>query len=282
MKRTPGIYPETAGAARPKQCQSWTALHALDPPMVPPSRAKRKSQNICYKNICYKKQLETQLRQISEALDTEQPTTPTSTQYQHQQKRKSSHSRTKTRNESMASLTKELLEIQRHYASKSEIVTSHTSTRNESKRVNTVDDSLQITEMMSNLLEIGGHKEKEMIPPSLNKDYLKMSKEYKMMEGYRIHPKKVESEYNRNCVACSRRGRKLNKVFFPCEHKCVCNTCFLRIKFTRCPLCGQDVRITLEHTGDEQEQYWSWVDDVSLLKCQVLVVSSGTSSFLTS
>ncbi|KAL7471456.1 hypothetical protein ACHAXS_011737, partial [Conticribra weissflogii] len=74
--------------------------------------------------------------------------------------------------------------------------------------------------------------------------------------------KKAESEYNYNCVACSRRGRKLNKVFFPCEHKCVCNTCFSRNKFTRCPLCGQDIRTTLEHTGNEQEEYWSWMEVV--------------------
>ncbi len=59
----------------------------FEPPMVPPSGAKRDSRN-----KFYTKHLEAQLRQISEALDTENPLTPALTQYL--MTRTSSHSRT--------------------------------------------------------------------------------------------------------------------------------------------------------------------------------------------
>ncbi len=89
----------------------------------------------------------------------------------------------------MTSLTKELLDIQRHslgHASKNDMSLSHTSTM--------VNDALQITDTMANLLDIGKRATQGLIPTSLDKDYLKMSQEYKIMEGYRIHPEKAESE----------------------------------------------------------------------------------------
>ena len=76
------------------------------------------------------------------------------------------------------------------------------------------------------------------------------------------------------------------KVFFPCGHLGVCDLCFFgggtssqgqRVRplpcklshshnslshWKKCPLCGDEVRLILDRTGDESEAYRSWVGEV--------------------
>lgn len=70
---------------------------------------------------------------------------------------------------------------------------------------------------------------------SYNKDYILLAREYKRMEKYRIHPREIETDHQLSCVTCSRRGG-LDRVFFPCQHRCVCSNCQDKMKPKQCPL----------------------------------------------
>lgn len=96
------------------------------------------------------------------------------------------------------------------------------------------------------------------------KDYIAAAREYKRMEGYRNSNPKLKSR----CLLCN-KSVNLSKVFFPCEHRCVCDGCFpSKVKnYSKqsfpCPLCKQDVRFVANHdNGNEVELYWKWVDEV--------------------
>lgn len=96
---------------------------------------------------------------------------------------------------------------------------------------------------------------------SYAKDYICLSKEHKRMEKYRVYPTK-RGAHHPVCVHCSRRG--VQKVFFPCEHG-VCSICSADQKAAKqCPLCSGIIRLILDHTGDEHEEYWKWVEAVKL------------------
>lgn len=100
--------------------------------------------------------------------------------------------------------------------------------------------------------------------PTMTKDYITEAKEYKRMECYRNSNPQLKSE----CVLC-KRSFQLKKVFFPCEHRCVCDDCFpTKVKnYSKrsfpCPLCKEDVRYVTNHdNGNEVEMYWKWINEV--------------------
>ena len=75
---------------------------------------------------------------------------------------------------------------------------------------------------------------------TLTKNYIALATEYKMWDRYRIH-----RNFTNPCVVCL-QFNALVKVFFPCEHRCICEPCFLKAKCWReCPLCKEGVRLTL-------------------------------------
>ena len=61
------------------------------------------------------------------------------------------------------------------------------------------------------------------------------------------------SNINRN------QKRYLIKVLFPCEHRPICNECWDRKKpWTECPVCHEEIKIAIDHTGNEVNEYWDW------------------------
>ena len=123
-------------------------------------------------------------------------------------------------------------------------------------------------------------------PHRYAKDYIAMAKEYKRMESYRCNNTEM---FQNLCIQCEAmvfksnvpnkesrsqpsirsslstidRANKLSKVFFPCEHLCVCNACFNnKGPWHTCPLCNQNVKVVFEHSGRETEEYWKWVNEI--------------------
>ena len=102
---------------------------------------------------------------------------------------------------------------------------------------------------------------------SYNKDYILLSKEHKKTERYRIriHRRKRDNTSYQppSCINC-RSVRRNFKVFFPCEHMCLCSKCINRKMPKQCPLCNSRISIVLNHTdtGDEHEEYWKWIEEV--------------------
>jgi len=102
---------------------------------------------------------------------------------------------------------------------------------------------------------------------SYNKDYILLSKEHKKTEAYRIriHRRKRDNTSYQppSCINC-RSVRRNFKVFFPCEHMCLCSKCIDRKMPKQCPLCNSRISIVLNHTdtGDEYEEYWKWIEEV--------------------
>lgn len=101
---------------------------------------------------------------------------------------------------------------------------------------------------------------------SHTKDYTTLAKEYKRMEKYRIHPRGAVKESDNehlSCVICSRQGG-LDKVFFPCQHRCVCASCILNTAkpLKQCPLCHAGISIVLSNTSNVYDEYWTWVEEV--------------------
>ena len=70
-------------------------------------------------------------------------------------------------------------------------------------------------------------------------------------------PRQKHGEYNRNLSSYCR------KIFFPCEHSCVCDSCFHNEKpWDKCPWCHKKVQIVLDKTGMEMDEYWDWINEV--------------------
>ena len=112
------------------------------------------------------------------------------------------------------------------------------------------------------------------------KDYIKLAKEYKRMEPYRCNNPIQQNP----CVVCqtvvfksnsssstkSGGGKSkrtiaghLSKVFFPCEHICVCDACYKDSgPWHTCPLCNHKIKVVFDHTGRETEEYWKWVNEI--------------------
>lgn len=101
------------------------------------------------------------------------------------------------------------------------------------------------------------------------KDYILLSREHKRAEKYRIHTKKKRTDHQPPCVVCSRH-RLIEKVCFPCEHLCMCNSCLDRLSNKKgnhkcCPLCNAAISVVLENSDKVQEEYWRWIEEVSTI-----------------
>lgn len=105
---------------------------------------------------------------------------------------------------------------------------------------------------------------------TLNKDYLNMCKEYKQFKIYR------DKSGIQPCVVCHAAPSTL--VLFPCSHKCLCEPCVVKNRFREsgaitsaendvgawcfCPICNDEIKKILPHTGHEEDQYWAWVNEI--------------------
>ena len=102
------------------------------------------------------------------------------------------------------------------------------------------------------------------------KDYIQVSLDYKSYEPYRVN-----NPVNQiRCLLCTNVAEKstdhsnshrrtVSKVFFPCEHLCVCDTCYdLQRMWTICPLCNSDVKLIVRLSGNEKEEYLKWVEEI--------------------
>jgi hypothetical protein len=98
-----------------------------------------------------------------------------------------------------------------------------------------------------------------------NKDYIALSKEYHLMERFRVNPcsSSPDLEYTPTCVMCKRGGKRL-KVLFPCEHVCACGSCLESSLSKRCPVCNEIIRVVFDHDGNAHENYMRWAEEVSI------------------
>lgn len=91
-------------------------------------------------------------------------------------------------------------------------------------------------------------------------DYLGLVQAYQQQAPYR------NLDGDQACLVCHKRPS--THVFFPCQHKCVCEKCNAKIEQTHpeiallCPVCGEHARKILPHTGNEIEEYWEWVMEI--------------------
>ncbi len=142
-----------------------------------------------------------------------------------------------------------------------------------------------------------------LVPPGLQyaKDYAALARQHKKMEQYRsnnplqqipciickslaskqtmatdksrknssrwtsTHAAREKRPSSTTSSAKSNRNRPLlTKVFFPCEHLCVCDTCYRhKFQWSECPLCHQEIKVIFDHdNGREQDDYWDWVNEI--------------------
>lgn len=91
-------------------------------------------------------------------------------------------------------------------------------------------------------------------------DYLGLVQAYQQQAPYR------NLDGGQLCLSC--HSRPSTHVFFPCQHKCVCERCHAKIEQTHpeiallCPVCGEHAKKILPHTGNEVEEYWEWVMEI--------------------
>ena len=104
------------------------------------------------------------------------------------------------------------------------------------------------------------------------KDYISLAKDYKKMESYRRNNPITTIV----CVLCADTVQKVKigpdhefskkniamKVFFPCEHLCLCNSCYNKESWETCPLCNENIKVIFDHDGEEVEAYWRWVNEI--------------------
>jgi hypothetical protein len=100
-----------------------------------------------------------------------------------------------------------------------------------------------------------------------NQDYLGLAYMYKLQRPYADH------SLHPMCVLCHKFPS--DHVFFPCEHRCVCQACMKTEKFceegyataesySMCPLCAGGIKRILPHEGGaEVAKYWAWVEEIS-------------------
>ncbi|KDO31615.1 hypothetical protein SPRG_03535 [Saprolegnia parasitica CBS 223.65] len=105
---------------------------------------------------------------------------------------------------------------------------------------------------------------------SMTTDYISDVERYNSAKPFSRRPDKTFDPEAR-CIMC--KTHKIHMVFFPCEHKCVCNKCLeYHPPVTKiagkgahwphaCPVCYRDVTIMFENTGFEVDHYWK-LDEV--------------------
>jgi hypothetical protein len=128
-------------------------------------------------------------------------------------------------------------------------------------------DSLYSENVQSNNIQNSQPKQQQ---PVLNKDYIALSKEYKEQRKYR------DKSGSQPCLLCFRAPS--SHIFFPCGHKCICQDCMAinniceshsanlgdgQDKWCFCPLCNGEIKkMSLYQTGNEEEDYWNWVNEI--------------------
>ena len=110
---------------------------------------------------------------------------------------------------------------------------------------------------------------KTPIVGGMNKDYIGMAKTYKQQYANR------KTNNNAICTICQRD--RVDDVFFPCEHRCVCRSCIKSQQiceegmltscpngYCMCPICSESIKLILEYeNGNETVRYWTWVYEVA-------------------
>ena len=116
-----------------------------------------------------------------------------------------------------------------------------------------------LPESRKNVIPIGGN--------TIN--YLNAAKSYKEQRQYASQDKEIK------CSLCKTQFCEV--VFFPCEHRCVCNSCLQSSHFCEdrhmndtvggyciCPICAGIIKRILPYeNGLEIEKYWKWVLEVN-------------------
>ena len=104
------------------------------------------------------------------------------------------------------------------------------------------------------------------------KDYVSIAMKYARLSKYKNNC----VQKNTQCIKClsrSNSGQKssghnkdvfpfLSKVFYPCEHRCICDQCFQGRKWDTCPWCNEQVKVIVNKTGLETDEYWKWINEV--------------------
>jgi len=97
----------------------------------------------------------------------------------------------------------------------------------------------------------------------MTKDYVSIASEYRNTSQYRKLDEAVV------CVLC--HTHTVTTVFFPCQHKCVCKVCIdlnnigkpsVEGSWLFCSICNEQIKLALEHDGEEVVKYWAWVNAV--------------------
>lgn len=102
-----------------------------------------------------------------------------------------------------------------------------------------------------------------LLPPHMMK-IITSARTYTQWSIYHVRVKEIKSTEGLRCVNCSKTDGKIEKVFFPCEHMCVCTVCVEKRKFEVCPLCKQKIKLILNHTGKEHQEYEDWLYEVRI------------------
>ncbi|CAK4725071.1 hypothetical protein LEN26_016352 [Aphanomyces euteiches] len=103
---------------------------------------------------------------------------------------------------------------------------------------------------------------------SMVTDYLGEVEKFNAAKPYARQPD--NSYLDTLCICC--KQRRTHMVFFPCQHKCMCDLCIKGLKvgwppdhdspFRGCPVCQCEVTKMFEHTGHEQQDFWDWAYEV--------------------
>jgi hypothetical protein len=137
-------------------------------------------------------------------------------------------------------------------AMKRELLDLYSTSKNSLHNHMSLADDSHVVNLLQNM-------ETESKTDSYNKDYIRLSQEYKQMEKYRSSNKDSRPV----CVCCLNKSRRIDKILFPCEHICICNSCLQSSLPKHCPLCKESIRRVFDLDGNEHENYWQWIEEVS-------------------
>mmetsp|Transcript_15081 Transcript_15081/g.27786 ORF Transcript_15081/g.27786 Transcript_15081/m.27786 type:complete len:293 (-) Transcript_15081:107-985(-) len=116
-------------------------------------------------------------------------------------------------------------------------------------------------------------KQLTVVKHRLQKNYFALAREHRERMPYtrQLDTRHFQCE-NLKCVLCEEV--KPIRVFFPCDHMCVCEGCLKEHNinsqhqskpsrsepWTSCPLCMSDIKLMLVYDyGNEIDVYWQWV-----------------------
>lgn len=98
-------------------------------------------------------------------------------------------------------------------------------------------------------------------PKGLTRNYIDLATKYQNFRAYNRYL------FDASCVLCNSRTATI--VFFPCEHKCVCENCYDAIHSDdsaemHCHLCNTEIKVSFKsnRTGnkfDLDNKYWAWI-----------------------